>query len=668
MATNGTAADSQSFTWNVDPRVVVTALDDTSNVEGDAGLSLPVIASETGATLAYTATALPDGLSIDSSTGVISGSITSGAAVDSPFNTVITVSDGTYSTDQSFWWTITNGSTTAPTLTNPGTQVNVVGDSVSLQVSASDTDGGTLIYDAVGLPDGLTLDPISGIISGTVVEDSLSASAYVATVYVTDFASGIVANQTFSWIVNDSAMSVAANAVSATEGADGTFTVATFTDSDPYWLSGDFTVSIQWGDGTTDDNVTGNAFVSGDNGSFTVTDDHVYGAPGAYSVVIQVSDGFQTVTTTGTATVGAALFAITGGFMQGVVAGSATDEDWASFTDGNPTSTASDFAATIDWGDGASSSGTITGGDGAFVISGSHAYATKGAYDVTVTVDAADGATGTVTSMAQVGDLFAGVPSTLTVATFAASNPTATASQFTANVDWGDGSSVDTNVSVTQNLDGSFSVQGAHAYAVDSLNETGGVYVVAVAVAGPDSETINTTTSVSVVRPPTTGVGGNVAIVPGVAFSGVQVASFTEPDVADSSAEFTATIYWGDGTSSSGTVTGSKGAFNVFSDAPHTYATGGTFPIGVEVFQAWDEVDAALFLTGIAARKAIYPIVPSTSKTIMVGYPFNQAGGDDANIFKLSATTTKEGLVITAVAGPGFKQYRRPRGRTSITL
>jgi hypothetical protein len=58
-----------------------------------------------------------------------------------------------------------------------------------------------------------------------------------------------------------------------------------------------------------------------------------------------------------------------------------------SFTDTNSGATASDFTATIDWGDATRSSGTIAPAPaGGFVVTGSHAYAQTGIYSATVTV------------------------------------------------------------------------------------------------------------------------------------------------------------------------------------------------------------------------------------------------------------------------------------------
>ena len=46
----------------------------------------------------------------------------------------------------------------------------------------------------------------------------------------------------------------------------------------------------------------------------------------------------------------------------------------ATFTDNNPGDVAGNFAAVINWGDGTTSTGTVTGGDGAFTVTGTHVY------------------------------------------------------------------------------------------------------------------------------------------------------------------------------------------------------------------------------------------------------------------------------------------------------
>lgn len=65
----------------------------------------------------------------------------------------------------------------------------------------------------------------------------------------------------------------------------------------------------------------------------------------------------------------------------------------ADLVDGNPHAPLSDFTATIDWGDGSSSSGTVSGSGGSYSVSGSHAYSSTGYFNVAVSVDDVGGST-----------------------------------------------------------------------------------------------------------------------------------------------------------------------------------------------------------------------------------------------------------------------------------
>jgi PKD domain len=64
---------------------------------------------------------------------------------------------------------------------------------------------------------------------------------------------------------------------------------------------------------------------------------------------------------------------------------------------------AADITATVDWGDGTGSSGTIVpAGDGAFTVAGSHSYAQPGTYTATVTVEDFSGSELTTQALIQV--------------------------------------------------------------------------------------------------------------------------------------------------------------------------------------------------------------------------------------------------------------------------
>src|SRR5262249_8966722 len=155
---NHSASGNAIFTWAVTDVTVptITGLPNQSNNEG-AVASLAISASDTdGDILTYSASGLPAGLSINSSTGLISGTIRNQAANGSSYIVTVTASVGTTSGTANFIWTVTD--VTIPMVTNPGAQNSNEGAAVSLAVSVTDSDGDTLTYSASGLPTGLSIN------------------------------------------------------------------------------------------------------------------------------------------------------------------------------------------------------------------------------------------------------------------------------------------------------------------------------------------------------------------------------------------------------------------------------------------------------------------------------------------------------------------------------
>ncbi|MEU6198817.1 M4 family metallopeptidase [Streptomyces sp. NPDC047061] len=89
--------------------------------------------------------------------------------------------------------------TSGVTVTNPGSQSSTVGTAVSLQISASSTNSGSLTYAATGLPTGLSISSSTGAITGT----PTTAGTYSTTVTVTD-STGATGTASFTWTVSSS--------------------------------------------------------------------------------------------------------------------------------------------------------------------------------------------------------------------------------------------------------------------------------------------------------------------------------------------------------------------------------------------------------------------------------------------------------------------------------
>src|SRR5205807_7158906 len=119
-----------------------------------------------------------------------------------------------------------------------------------------------------------------------------------------------------------------------------------------------------------------------------------------------------------------------------------------------------------------------------------------------------------------------------------------------------------------------FSVSGSHTYAEE------GSFSVVVSIHDLDNQnyTINSTATVrdaSLV--PAAGTNNlTLQLSKGIAFNGT-VGSFQDQDPQGIQSDYTASIKWGDGSSSTGNVTLGGGSFQV--NGNHTYAEPGTYTI-----------------------------------------------------------------------------------------
>ena len=158
------------------------------------------------------------------------------------------------------------------------------------------------------------------------------------------------------------------------------------------------TPTIDWGDGTAQSNGT----VDPTTGQVTGT--HTYAEAGIYHGLIHFvnSDG-RASTLPFDFKVTDALLAATATPVS-AVAGSSFSGTVATFTDANPLSQASDFSATISWGDGtASTAGTVsTNTGGGFKVTGTHTYANAGSFTTSITINDVGGSSASASGTATV--------------------------------------------------------------------------------------------------------------------------------------------------------------------------------------------------------------------------------------------------------------------------
>jgi CSLREA domain-containing protein len=181
----------------------------------------------------------------------------------------------------------------------------------------------------------------------------------------------------------------------ATEGAAGSFALGSFADANPQANS--WTVDVAWGDNSSDTALT--AASPGSLGSAT----HTYAEEGTYTVSVTVRDNNgDTSRASFLVTVADAALHGSATPVSAVEGQPVTNVQVASFTDDNPNGVAGDFTATIIWGDGDTSVGSVSASGGGFVITGTkpHPYAEQGPFTVGVLLHDAGGAT---TDLVQLG-------------------------------------------------------------------------------------------------------------------------------------------------------------------------------------------------------------------------------------------------------------------------
>jgi hypothetical protein len=156
----------------------------------------------------------------------------------------------------------------------------------------------------------------------------------------------------------------------------GSFTVATFTDTNVSAVASDFTAVISWGDGSTQ-SVSGatGGIVSTGNGTFAVIGNHVFAEEMATTTLaVAVTDGTNSTSSHQTFTVTDVPLVIKSFTPPSPKEFRAFSGTVATFTDADPAGVLSDYTAFVAWGDGttvwetAANGGIVRNPDGSFSV------------------------------------------------------------------------------------------------------------------------------------------------------------------------------------------------------------------------------------------------------------------------------------------------------------
>jgi hypothetical protein len=276
------------------------------------------------------------------------------------------------------------------------------------------------------------------------------------------------------------------------------------------------------------------------------------------------------------------------GQSPGFFAGTLYSAVVASLTDSSPLTVPGEFSATIDRGDGTTTTpGIIAISGGGFSVTCSHNYEADpitepATFTVTTTItDARTGeiavAIGTatvapvpITTTPQNFAVSANKPFTGTVATFRDSDPRKDSSFYTATINWGDGTA-DTTAKITGS--NPFTVKASHTFApfpttdlvtITITDQNGRTATAVDRVVDPPAPTTNPTPpSASAPTPAVLSiVADGLRLLPHRPFHGI-VATFTESGPPEPASAYRATINWRKGRRSAGMIVRSNGRFVV---------------------------------------------------------------------------------------------------------
>jgi hypothetical protein len=225
-------------------------------------------------------------------------------------------------------------------------------------------------------------------------------------------------------------------------------------------------------------------------GGFDVRGQHTYNKAGSFPFSVTI-DGPGGISASPIATAKVIALTATAGSIV-TTPGQTFNGQVAYIRCTDPDSIKGEFSATIAWGDGTTSAGTITSvSKGSFNVNGLNRYFTAGSYSFMVTIRGPGGSSTTASGTAEVlalgttGANLQTIPGQLfndVVATFSSTSPLSVPGDFTATISWGDG--LTSRGIIEPRTQGVFAVRGQHLY------RQVGTYSILVAIHGPNDSLV----------------------------------------------------------------------------------------------------------------------------------------------------------------------------------
>jgi hypothetical protein len=312
-------------------------------------------------------------------------------------------------------------------------------------------------------------------------------------------------------------------------------------------------------------------------------------------------------------------------------------------------SVATNYISTINWCDSSpSSNGTATASGSTVSIGGNHSFQEEGTYTVTTTLSQGAAFSVIASSVATVADVQLtnlriasagqgeGSSTPFNVATFTDPGGSEPISDYTATITWGGAGGQSTSGTVVSLGGGNFTVTTSRV-----LEE--GSYPVSVTVVHDQLPAVTASGTITVADAPLSASSSNLSTQQGIALKSTQqVATFIDGFAAAPLGDFTATVTWGDGSSSSATVTQPGGAGTAFIvSAGHTYAVSGTFTANASILDVGGSSATTSFQVTVAPSIMVLNSSASGALTLTGTVAINIAGAivvDSSSQTALSAS------------------------------
>jgi len=172
-ATNSTGTGNATLVITVAAAGATPVINSPSTAAGTTGTPFSYAITATGTPTSYSASPLPAGLSIVAATGVITGTPTTVGTT-----AVLLGATNSTGTDNATLTITVAAAGVAPVITSPTIAAGTVGTPFGYTITAT---GSPFAYDATGLPSGLTVNALTGTISGTPVSAGTTLVALSAT-------------------------------------------------------------------------------------------------------------------------------------------------------------------------------------------------------------------------------------------------------------------------------------------------------------------------------------------------------------------------------------------------------------------------------------------------------------------------------------------------------